>query len=173
MPSKMQYFQIPSAPLANHASKKISRRPRTAISRRIIVLGRYNKPNFTGSGYTVASVIEHTGHLTEMGRGDAPFNARAFAPNLCAVPCSLIRIKLILRRNELKGFAIGHVVYGRWWPQEDTLAAPDVATSQFDLSMSRRCSLSLSLGCVSSWKSFPVDISVLRDIYICVHSRQV
>lgn len=116
MPSKMQYFQIPSAPLANHASKKISRRPRTAISRRIIVLGRYNKPNFTGSGYTVASVIEYTGHLTEMGRGDAPFNARAFAPNLCAVPCSLIRIKLILRRNELKGFAIGHVVYGRWWP---------------------------------------------------------
>lgn len=27
-------------------------------------------------------------------------------------------------------------------------------------------SLSLSLGCVSSWKSFPVDISVLRDMYI-------
>lgn len=154
MLSKMQYFQIPSAPLANHASKKISRRPRTAISRRIIVLGRYNKPNFTGSGYTVASVIEHTGHLTEMGRGDAPFNARAFAPNLCAVPCSLIRIKLILRRNELKGFAIGHVVYGRWWPQEDTLAAPDVATSQFDLSMSRRCSLSLSL----SWMCLLLEI---------------
>lgn len=34
-------------------------------------------------------------------------------------------------------------------------------------------SLSLSLGCVSSWKSFPVDIFVLRDIYIyiCVYIR--
>lgn len=81
---------------------------------------------------TVASVIEHTGHLTE-GGGSAPFNARAFAPNLCAVPCSLIRIKLILRRNELKGFAIGHVVYGRTLVAVHEDTAPDVATNQFDL----------------------------------------
>ena len=53
--------------------QKISRRPRTAISRRIIVLGRYNKPNFTGSGQH--RCLGHRAHGTlnrsgEEGRGE-------------------------------------------------------------------------------------------------------
>lgn len=45
--------------------RKSRRRPRTAISRRIIILGRYNKPNFTGSGH---GCLGHRAHGT-LNRG--------------------------------------------------------------------------------------------------------
>ena len=90
--SKMHYFQTPFSPLladpASNRKSRVGREQRfpVGLSYSVGITNRISRAR----GNTVASVIEHTGHLTEAvrrgGRWDAPFNARSLCPEFMCRP---------------------------------------------------------------------------------------